>query len=97
MIFRFISHMRTKPKEFYYRPISYDPDLKDFRDKVRERVNNPDSKKFDFRRHQQAANRKDFQKQLIRFAFILVILIVIAYLIFTSSALDSFAKWLVNA
>jgi hypothetical protein len=89
--------MKSKPKEFYYRPISYDPDLKNFRDKVSERVNNPESKKFDFRKHQRSANRKDFQKQLMRFGFVLVILIIIAYLVFTSSAIDNFANWLVNA
>lgn len=97
MIFGFVSQLRNKERGFNYKPISYDPDMKDFRDKVKERQQTDGTKKFSFRKHQQKENRKVFQKQVFRFAFILLGLLAISYLIFTSSALDSFANWLVNA
>jgi len=96
MIFGFVNQLRRKERGFNYKPISYDPDLKDFRDKIQERSNNS-GKKFDFRKHRQADNQKQFQRQAIRFVVVLCFLIFIAYLIFTSSALDSFANWLTNA
>ncbi|MDB4347451.1 hypothetical protein OAB01_02215 [Bacteroidia bacterium] len=96
MIFGFVSQLRRKERGFNYKPISYDADLKDFRDKVKERTGNPE-KKFDFRTHRKSANQKQFQQQAVRFVIVLSILIFIAYLIFTSTALDSFAKWLTNA
>lgn len=96
MIFGFVNQLRRKERGFNYKPISYDADLKDFRDKVQERTNNPE-KKFDFRSHRKATNQRHFQRQAMRFVLVLSILIFIAYLIFTSTALDSFAKWLTNA
>lgn len=88
--------MRRRERGFNYKPISYDEDLKDFRDKVQNRVNNP-TKKFDFRKHRQAENHKQFQRQVLRFMIVLGVLLFIAYLIFTSSALDNLANWLVDA
>ncbi len=93
MIFGLINQLKKKPREFNYRPITYDPDLKDFRDKVLERNN---GKKFDFRRARQADNKKFLQKQLIRFAVIMFVLLTVAYYVFTSKSLDNFANWLVS-
>ena len=60
MIFGFVNQLRRKERGFNYKPISYDADLKDFRDKVQERTSNPE-KKFDFRSHRKATNQRHFQ------------------------------------
>jgi hypothetical protein len=86
---------KRKPREFGYKPISYDPDMKDFRDKVQERQKN--SKRFDFRKHRQAENNRILKMQLLRFALVLGVLIFIAYLIFTSTAIDEVTDWFLNA
>lgn len=86
---------KRKPKEFGYRPISYDPDLKDFRDKIQERQQN--GKKFNFRKHRQSENNRIFRQQLLRFALVLGALIFIAYLIFTSTAIEEVTDWILNA
>lgn len=87
-------HHKRKPREFGYRPISYDPDLKDFRDKVKERQN---GRRFDFKKHRQAENNKLFRQQLLRFALVLAALIFIAYLIFTSQSIEALTEWLLDA
>jgi len=96
MIFGILSKIKNKPREFKFRPVSYDPDLKEFRDKVKERKSDSEAKRFDFRKNQQAKNKKELQNQVVRFAIIMCILMIIAYYIFTSQTLDNLASWLVN-
>jgi|GEM_PF-3316646 len=96
MIFGILNKLKNKPREFKFRPVSYDPELKEFRDKVKERSSNSDAKKFDFRKSQQAKNKRELQKQIVRFAIIMCMLLIIAYYIFTSETLDNLASWLVN-
>lgn len=96
MIFGILSKIKNKPREFKFRPTSYDPDLKEFRDKVKERKSDNEAKRFDFRKNQQLKIRRELQNQIVRFAIIMCILLIIAYYIFTSQTLDNIAHWLTN-
>lgn len=96
MIFGFINQVKRKPKEFYYRPLSYDPEQKAFHEKVLERGKTNDAKRFDFRASQKVALKKEFRNRAMRFVLIIIGLLYMGYLVLSSKYLDSLAEWLVN-
>ncbi len=96
MIFAFLNHLKKKPRNFNYKPLSYDPELRSFREKVMERMETTESKKINFRKTRALENKKDIQKQVIRFLIVISALLLCAYFIFTSKSLDNFANWLVG-
>ena len=96
MISGLLKQLKSKPRSFYYRPISYDPEMKEFHEKVIERGKQNKTSRFQFRAQQKAAIKKEFQMRALRFIIIIMILCFIAAMIINSKKLDQFAEWLVN-